>query len=111
MEIRDAALALNDHASPSTRERAERHVAAAGLVGTQAETTAEACRLAVARLARLGGEPATPQHHEPSGGGRDLRSEIRALSQLSDAIYSDIAQGFVQTLESSTPNHLLESQS
>ncbi|MCE7080141.1 MAB_1171c family putative transporter [Streptomyces sp. ST2-7A] len=110
VEIRDAALALNDHAAPEVRTRAREHVATAGLIGTQAETAAEACRLASARRSRLRGESSSPQPHQPSGGGRDLHSEIRALTQLSEAFYSDLTRAFVDATEPSAPSPLLETQ-
>ncbi|NJP64800.1 MAB_1171c family putative transporter [Streptomyces spiramenti] len=95
MEIRDASLVLNDYASPCIRRSAYAHVTAAGLIGTQAETAAEACRLASARAACLRGDIGQPQPNEPSGGGRDLPSESRALEQLSAAYFSDLTHDFL----------------
>lgn len=105
IEIRDAALGLSDYASASLRERARQHVETEGLFGTQATVTAEACWLAVACRARLRGDPPTNKEHQPAGGGRDLRSEITALTQLSDAYYSDLTREFADTRD-----HLLETQ-
>lgn len=105
IEIRDAALGLSDYASADLRERARQHVETEGLFGTQATVTAEACWLAVACRARLRGDPPTNKEHQPAGGGRDLRSEITALTQLSDAYYSDLTREFADACD-----HLLETQ-
>lgn len=98
VEIRDAALALNNYAPPALRQRALRYVEDRGLYGTQAATAAEACWLAAARRAKLAcAAPVPGSEQRPSGGGRDLRSEISALTQLSDAYRSDIVRDFTDT--------------
>ncbi len=100
IEIRDAVLVLSDYASADLRERARQHVEARGLVGTQATVTTEACWLAAARRSRLRGDaPGSDAEHQPAGGGQDLRSEISALTQLSDAYHSDLAQDFADTCD------------
>ncbi|MGK5496722.1 MAB_1171c family putative transporter [Streptomyces sp. URMC 125] len=100
IEIRDAALTLSDYAPAGMRKRARRHVYAHGLVGAQAAIATEACWLAAARRARLRGDtPAANTEHQPAGGGRDLRSEISALTQLSDAYHSDLAREFADTCD------------
>ncbi|MGW2087569.1 MAB_1171c family putative transporter [Streptomyces sp. NPDC001880] len=99
IEIRDAALALSDHAPAEIRAKAQAHVAASGLIGTQADTAVEACWLEVARRSRLRGEAPANKHHRPSGGGRDLASEISALSQLSDAYHSALTGSFAEAMD------------
>jgi hypothetical protein len=99
IEIRDAALALSDHAPAPLRERAQDHVTASGLIGTQAATAVEACWLEAARRSRLRGDVATNKQHQPSGGGRDLRSEINALTQLSAAYHSDLTCSFADAMD------------
>jgi hypothetical protein len=91
-EIRDALLVLGDHASSSLRDRARAHVQAAGLIGAQAEVTAEACWLLAAKYSRQLNESPSGEHHLPASGGRDLTSEIQALRQLATAYDSDIAK-------------------
>ncbi|MFG3253275.1 MAB_1171c family putative transporter [Streptomyces sp. NPDC048172] len=110
VEIRDAALTLNDHVTTDVELRAHEHVAADGLIGTQAETAAEACRLAAARRARLRGDASTPRPHEPSGGGSNLTSEIRALTQLSDAYFSNLTRSFIDATEHRPSAPTLETQ-
>lgn len=98
VEIRDAALALNNYASPALRKRAQQHAEARGLFGTQAAIAAEACWLAAARRAKFrGAAPGSSAEHRPAGGGRDLRSEISALTQLSDAYHSDLVRDFTDS--------------
>jgi hypothetical protein len=94
IEIRDAAMVLSDHASADVRAEAERHVAAHGLMGAQATVTAEACWLRRAQIARLRGEPPEGTHLPPASGGRDLTSEIQALTQLARAYHSEPATTF-----------------
>lgn len=95
VEIRDAALALNNYAPPALRQHALQYVEDRGLYGTQAATAAEACWLAAARRAKLAGAaPTAGSEQRPSGGGRDLGSEIAALTQLSDAYHSDLVRDF-----------------
>jgi hypothetical protein len=94
IEIRDAAMVLSDHAPTAVRAEAERHVAAHGLVGMQATVTAEACWLRRAQIARLRGEPPAGAHLPPASGGRDLTSEIEALTQLARAYRSEPATTF-----------------
>ncbi|WP_406723969.1 MAB_1171c family putative transporter [Streptomyces sp. GD-15H] len=98
VEIRDAALALNNYASPALRKRAQQHAEARGLFGTQAAIAAEACWLATARRAKFrGAAPGSSVEHRPAGGGRDLNSEISALTQLSDAYHSDLVRDFTDS--------------
>ncbi|MER5973668.1 MAB_1171c family putative transporter [Streptomyces sp. NPDC002055] len=99
IEIRDAALALSDHAPLNLRERARQHVEARGLFGAQALVSTEACWIAAARRSKLRGDMPTNKEHQPAGGGRDLRSEITALTQLSDAYYSDLTREFADACE------------
>ncbi|WP_055595726.1 DUF6545 domain-containing protein, partial [Streptomyces hirsutus] len=69
-----------------------------GLFGTQAAIAAEACWLATARHAKLRGTaPGSSVEHRPAGGGRDLHSEISALTQLSDAYHSDLVRDFTDS--------------
>ncbi|WP_425839330.1 MAB_1171c family putative transporter [Streptomyces fractus] len=107
MEIRDAALDLNAYAPDQLHDRAQEYVFAHGLIGTQAETAIEACRLAAARQARLRGDAPTGRALEPSGGGRDLANEISALTHLSAAYHSDLTRAFLAT-EATAPNDQLE---
>ncbi|MCG3039002.1 hypothetical protein L7D48_00175 [Streptomyces sp. S1A] len=95
IEIRDAMLALGDYTSRTLLDRARSHVEANELTGARADVAAEACRLAAAREAKLRGEPASGEHHPPTGGGRDLPSEIEALKQLAEAYASDLTKAFV----------------
>jgi len=99
IEIRDAALVLSDHAPAEIRAQAQAYVVASGLIGTQADTAVEACWLEVARRSRLRGEDPTNKHHRPAGGGRDLASEISALSQLSAAYHSDLTRSFAEATD------------
>nr|WP_158678642.1 MAB_1171c family putative transporter [Streptomyces sulphureus] len=111
MEIRDAQLALSDYASPTVSAAARRHVEQHGHQGARAAVELEACRLAAAHHARLyGGSPA-PHPHPPPSGGRDLRSEVQALIQLSDAFYSPVARTFVDASRPHTPPPSLEPRS
>ncbi|TLQ46328.1 MAB_1171c family putative transporter [Streptomyces marianii] len=99
IEIRDAALALSDYAPAGLRERARQHVETRGLFGSQALVTAEACWIAAARRSKLRGDTPTNKEHQPAGGGRDLHSEITALTQLSDAYYSDLTREFADACD------------
>ncbi|MFD1829841.1 MAB_1171c family putative transporter [Streptomyces desertarenae] len=93
IEIRDAALALSDYAPADIRERARQHVEARGLAESRATVTTEACWLAAARRSKLRGDtPGSNTEHQPTRGGGDLRSEISALTQLSDAYHSDLVR-------------------
>ncbi|MGM0351846.1 MAB_1171c family putative transporter [Streptomyces sp. ECR3] len=96
IEIRDAAMVLSDHASADLRAEAERHVASHGLVGAQATVAAEACWLRQAQIARLRGDPPEGTHLPPASGGRDLASEIQALTQLARAYRSKPALTFAR---------------
>ncbi|MBW1597231.1 hypothetical protein HPT28_09270 [Streptomyces sp. JJ38] len=95
IEIRDATLALCDYAPLSVREQARHHVEAKGLFGAQAAVATEACWLTAARRSKLRGDPPCANTDTRlAGGGRDLRSEISALTQLSDAYRSELARSF-----------------
>jgi len=101
IEIRDAILALSDHAPGSLRDRARSHVAASGLTGARAEIAAEACWLAAAREARLRGDPPPggPPPSATTDGGCDLPSEIKALRQLATAYDSELTKAFITDLD------------
>lgn len=101
IEIRDAILALSDHAPGALRDRARSHVAASGLTGAQAEAATEACWLAAACEARLRGDPAPggPPLPVTTDGGRDLPSEIEALRRLATAYDSDLTKAFIADLD------------
>jgi hypothetical protein len=104
IEIRDAALSLSDYAPVHLREQAMAHVQSRGLFGTQAATTAEACWLAASRRSKLRGDaPAAHLEHQPAGGGRDLTSEISALTQLSDAYHSELVRHFADEYKYDDP--------
>ncbi|WP_306673247.1 MAB_1171c family putative transporter [Streptomyces sp. UH6] len=96
IEIRDAALSLSGYATVDVLDRAELHVEERGLFGTQAAVAVEACWLAAARQAKLSGAKLdNTTEHQPAGGGRDLRTEIAALTQLSEAYYSPLVRDFL----------------
>lgn len=99
IEIRDAILALSEHAPEHLREQARAHVSASGLIGAQAEVATEACWLRAARAARLRQEPISGDRRVPASGGRDLPSEIQALKQLAAAYDSELARAFTAGLD------------
>src|SRR5262249_50048801 len=79
IDIRDAVLALSEHASGSLRNQARAHVMASGLIGAQADVAAEACWIIGAKESRQRNEPSSGEPLPPASGGRDLPSEIHAL--------------------------------
>ncbi|GGS93302.1 MAB_1171c family putative transporter [Streptomyces chromofuscus] len=99
IEIRDAVLALSDHAPSSLRDQARAHVAASGLIGAQADIAAEACWIIGAKQARQASEPSSGAPLPPASGGRDLPSEIQALKQLARAYDSDLTRTFAAKLD------------
>ncbi|MEV0636372.1 MAB_1171c family putative transporter [Streptomyces sp. NPDC050619] len=99
IEIRDAVLALSDHAPNSLRDQARAHVAASGLIGAQADIAAEACWITGAKQARQASEPSSGAPLPPASGGRDLPSEIHALKQLARAHDSDLIRTFAAKLD------------
>lgn len=99
IEIRDAVLALSDHAPSSLRDQARAHVAASGLIGAQADIAAEACWISGAKQARQASEPSSGEALPPASGGRDLPSEIHALKQLARAYDSDLTRAFAAKLD------------
>lgn len=99
IEIRDALLTLNEHASAPLRDEARQHVAAAGLIGARADIATEACWLRAARNARTRGEQPAGEYRPPASGGRDLAAEAAALFDLSDAYHSDLAHRFAELVE------------
>ncbi|WP_328886147.1 MAB_1171c family putative transporter [Streptomyces sp. NBC_00316] len=95
IEIRDAILTLADHAPAELRGRAYDHATSLGFIGAHADITAEACWLAVAREQRLRGTATgSGEPMPPASGGRDLATEIRALTTLSTAYNSRATQDF-----------------
>ncbi|MGW0708948.1 MAB_1171c family putative transporter [Streptomyces sp. NPDC002643] len=99
IEVRDAILALSDHAPSSLRDEARAHVAASGLIGAQADIAAEACWITGAKQARQASEPSSGAPLPPASGGRDLPSEIDALKQLARAYDSDLIRNFAAKLD------------
>ena len=99
IEIRDAVLALSDHASSSLRYQARAHVMASGLIGAQADVAAEACWIIGAKESRQRNEPSSGEPLPPASGGRDLPSEIHALKQLARAYDSDLTRTFAAKLD------------
>ncbi|NGO46208.1 MAB_1171c family putative transporter [Streptomyces ureilyticus] len=99
IEIRDAVLALSDHAPGSLRDQARAHVAASGLIGAQADIAAEACWITCAQKSRQRNEPSSGEPLPPASGGRDLPSEIHALKQLARAYDSDLTHTFAAKLD------------
>ncbi|MCN9240716.1 hypothetical protein NGF19_07880 [Streptomyces sp. RY43-2] len=99
IEIRDAVLALSEHASASLRDQARAHVAASGLIGAQADVAAEACWIIGAKKSRQHNEPSSGEPLPPASGGRDLPSEILALKQLARAYNSDLTRTFAAKLD------------
>jgi hypothetical protein len=99
IEIRDAVLALSDHASSSLRNQARSHVMASGLIGAQADVAAEACWIIGAKESRQRNEPSSGEPLPPASGGRDLPSEIHALKQLARAYDSDLTRTFAAKLD------------
>ncbi|GHE54044.1 MAB_1171c family putative transporter [Streptomyces cellulosae] len=96
IEIRDAILTLADHAPAELRGRAYDHATSFGFIGAHADITAEACWLAVAREERLRGVTASGEAMPPASGGRDLATEIRALTTLSAAYHSRATEDFLR---------------
>ncbi len=97
IEIRDSILTLADHAPAELRGRAYDHATSLGFIGAHADITAEACWLAVAREDRLRGAAAgSGEPMPPASGGRDLNTEIRALTTLSTAYRSRATQDFLR---------------
>jgi hypothetical protein len=99
IEIRDAVLALSDHAPAALRDQARAHVAASGLVGAQMDVAVEACWITGAKESRQRGEPPSGEPLPPASGGRDLPSEIHALKQLARAYDSDLTRTFAAKLD------------
>lgn len=98
IEIRDAVLSLASHASEPLREEAHAYVARHGLVGAQADITAEACWIRVVRHSREDDERAASSGPlvPPASGGLDLSAEIQAMKQLSTAYRSDLVIDFAE---------------
>ncbi|MER5183282.1 MAB_1171c family putative transporter [Streptomyces sp. NPDC002896] len=96
IEIRDAILTLADHAPAELRGRAYDYATSLGFIGAHADITAEACWLAVAREERLRGAAGSGEPVPPASGGRDLATEIRALTTLSTAYRSRATQDFLR---------------
>ncbi|WP_436847000.1 DUF6545 domain-containing protein [Streptomyces atratus] len=93
IEIRDSVLTLADHAPAELRGRAYDHATSLGFIGAHADMTAKACWLAVAREERLrGAATGSGEPMPPASGGRDLATEIRALTTLSTAYRSRATQ-------------------
>lgn len=104
IEIRDSILTLADHAPAELRGRAYDHATSLGFIGAHAEITAEACWLAVAREERLrGAATGSGEPLPPASGGRDLATEIRALTTLSTAYRSRATQDFLRAHLEETP--------
>jgi hypothetical protein len=99
IEIRDAVLALSDHASNSLRDQARAHEMASGLIGAQADIATEACWIIGAKESRQRNEPPSGEPLPPASGGRDLPSEIHALKQLARAYDSDLTRTFAAKLD------------
>lgn len=104
IEIRDSILTLADHAPAELRGRAYDHATSLGFIGAHADITAEACWLAVAREERLrGAATGSGEPMPPASGGRDLATEIRALTTLSTAYRSRATQDFLRAHLEETP--------
>ncbi|MEU2894272.1 hypothetical protein EQK42_20605 [Streptomyces albidoflavus] len=95
IELRDAILTLSAFTTPEIRGRAYEHALASGVIGAQADVTAEACWLAVARERCRRGHLASGEPVPPASGGRDLSAETKALINLSSAYRSHTTQHFL----------------
>ncbi|WP_421673953.1 MAB_1171c family putative transporter [Streptomyces griseofuscus] len=104
IEIRDSILTLADHAPAELRGRAYDRATSLGFIGAHADITTEACWLAVAREERLrGAATGSGEPMPPASGGRDLATEIRALTTLSTAYRSRATQDFLRAHLEETP--------
>ncbi|MFJ2130227.1 DUF6545 domain-containing protein [Streptomyces sp. NPDC087228] len=104
IEIRDSILTLADYAPAELRGRSYDHATSLGFIGAHADITAEACWLAVARKERLrGAATGSGEPMPPASGGRDLATEIRALTTLSTAYRSRATQDFLRAHLEETP--------
>ncbi|MFD6040463.1 MAB_1171c family putative transporter [Streptomyces koyangensis] len=95
IELRDAILTLSAFTTPEIRGRAYDHALASGVIGAQADVTAEACWLAVARERYRRGHLPSGEAVPPASGGRDLPTETKALINLSSVYRSPTTQNFL----------------
>jgi hypothetical protein len=106
IEIRDAVLALSDHAPDRLRDAARTSADQAGLRGTANDHATEAYWIRAAHRARLTGAAPEGSAAPPSAGGHDLRTEIAALRQMSGHYFSPAASAFALSTVSTEPQEL-----